>query len=278
MDHGNRCKHLQVQACWAQLQQKRETSRITQYYMILYDIIFITFNYMSLLTEPWRMPGVSCQLGWTCEPRVVLSTAAQWAKQLQRGLHRQVVPAGGAAQDLGNQHESTILYQFISHQWYNTYQYIFFCFCSTAHTHIYYLILVLYYIVIVMLCYVMICCVMLCYTILYYVYPHAFLSRTLSLSLSVSVSLSLSLSASLGSSWSDTLPRRRPKSCNGWHLPWRPWRLRHCRGWDPIARSWQVFQPVGRVYWVISLKQMRVQEGTIRFGDIPTALFCLRLS
>ena len=42
------------------------------------------------------MPGVSCRLGWTCEPRVVLSTAAQQL-QLQRGLHRQVVPAGGAA-------------------------------------------------------------------------------------------------------------------------------------------------------------------------------------
>ena len=80
----------------------------------------------------------------------------------------------------------------------------------------FYLILVLYYIVIVMFCYVML---------------RFYLARCLSLS------LSLSLSASLGSSWSDTLPRRRPKSCNGWHLPWRPWRLRHCRGWGPIARS-----------------------------------------
>ena len=79
---------------------------------IRHGLYSVRFSYMSLLTEPWRMPGVSCQLGWTCEPRVVPSPAAQRAKQLQRGLHRQVVPVGGAAQELGNQHESTILYHF----------------------------------------------------------------------------------------------------------------------------------------------------------------------
>ena len=79
-------------------------------------------NYLPLVTEPWHwsMPGVSCQLGWTREPCVVLTPPAQRAQraqQLQRGLHRQVVPAGGAAlvgvmsrvQDFGDQHESTIL-------------------------------------------------------------------------------------------------------------------------------------------------------------------------
>ena len=93
------------------------------------------------------MPGVSCQLGWTCEPRVVLSTAAQRAKQLQRGLHRQVVPAGGAAQDLGNQHESTILYFYLYHI--NDIIYIntsFFVFVlRRTHTHIIYIYI--YYII-----------------------------------------------------------------------------------------------------------------------------------
>ena len=135
------------------------------------------------------MPGVSCQLGWTCEPRVVLSTAAQRAKQLQRGLHRQVVPAGGAAQDLGNQHESTILYFYLYHINDIIYIYIntsFFVFVlRRTHTYniyilyyfiIFYLILVLYYIVIVMFCYVML---------------RFYLARCLSLSLFLSLFLRL---------------------------------------------------------------------------------------
>ena len=86
------------------------------------------------------MPGVSCQLGWTCEPRVVLSTAAQRAKQLQRGLHRQVVPAGGAAQDLGNQHESTILYFYLYHIndiiYISIHPFLFLFYGAHTHTHI----------------------------------------------------------------------------------------------------------------------------------------------